>query len=378
MRSLVRLMTNVWAVSIEWRIYPHQVATLLLGKSILVGTLDAKALHPEVKGGPLDSQTCGRPVGARDNPPSLLESLANVVSLRVLHGNWSKGLRFGGIPQARERGLQNVARSKDHAPLNEILKFANVARPRVRRQFRHRFRGNLVDLSTHPAGIDLHKVFHQRPNVFTARPQRRKRDRKNIQTIVEIAAKFVSFHHFNQISMGRSYEANVHLVSPAAPQALELLLLQNTQQFWLQWQRNVAHLVEEQRPFVSQFKTANLLRNSARESAFLVTKQLAFQQIERNGGAIQLYERATAPGAEIVNRPCYQLLAGACLSLDKNGGIRRCDALDLFEYRFQSRTITYDLLESAGISILAGGSKSCNSCHERPPCGIRCPLLPAV
>src|SRR6266436_9900917 len=77
-------------------------------------------------------------------------SLANVVSLRVLHGNWSKGLRFVGIPQARERGLQDVARSKDHAPLNEILKFANVARPRVRRQFRHRFRGNLVDLSTHP------------------------------------------------------------------------------------------------------------------------------------------------------------------------------------------------------------------------------------
>src|SRR5882762_862659 len=272
MRSLVRLMTNVWAVSIEWRIYPHKIATLLGKKWILVGTRDAKLLHPEVKGRPLDSQTCGGPVGTGDNPPSLLESLANVVSLRVLHGNWSKGLRFGGIPQARERGLQDVARSKDHAPLNEILKFANVARPRVRRQFRHRFRGNPVDLSTHPAGIDLHKVFHQRRNVFTARPQRRQRDRKYIQTIVEIAAKFVSLHHFYQISMGRSYEANVYLVSPAAPQALEFLLLQDTQQFGLQRQRNVSHLVQEQRPFVSQFETSNLLRDSARKSTFFVAK----------------------------------------------------------------------------------------------------------
>src|SRR6267154_1484878 len=95
-------MTNVWAVSIEWRIYPHKIATLLRKKWILVGTRDAKLLHPEVKGGPLDSQTCGGPVGTGDNPPSLLESLANVVSLRFLHGNWSKGLRFGGIPQVRE------------------------------------------------------------------------------------------------------------------------------------------------------------------------------------------------------------------------------------------------------------------------------------
>ena len=279
-------MTNVWAVSIEWKIYPHKIATLLRKKWILVGTRDAKLLHPEVKGGPLDSQTCGGPVGTGDNPPSLLESLANVVSLRILHGNWSKGLRFGGIPQARERGLQDVARSKDHAPLNEILKFANVARPRVRRQFRHRFRGYLVDLSTHSVGIDLHKVFHQRRNVFTARPQRRQRDRKYIQTIVEIATKFVALHHFNQISMGRSYEANVYLVSPAAAQSFEFLLLQDAQQFGLQRQRNVPHLVEKQRSFVSQFKTANLLRNSAGESAFLMTKQFAFQQIERNGGAI--------------------------------------------------------------------------------------------
>src|SRR5260370_32260615 len=95
--------------------------------------------------------------------------------------------------------------------------------------------------------------------------------------------------------------------------------------------------------------------------------KLDFQQIERNGGAIQFNEWASAPRAEIVNRACDQFLASACFSLDKNGGIRRGDALDLFEYRFQSRTATYDLLESARISILVGGSESCNSCHERPP-----------
>src|SRR3981081_1381277 len=101
---------------IVWRVDPRIMATLLRGKEILAGTGDAQLLHPEVKRRPLDSQTCGRPVRAGDHPPGLIESLANVVSLRLLQGNCPKGVRFGGILQARERGVQGVARSKDYAP----------------------------------------------------------------------------------------------------------------------------------------------------------------------------------------------------------------------------------------------------------------------
>src|SRR6266403_467515 len=247
-------------------------ANLLRRKPILVGTRDAKLLHPEVKRGPLDSYTCGRAVGTGDNPPGLLERLLNVVSLRVLHGNWSKGFHFGGALQACERGFQDIARSEDYAAFDEILQLANVPGPRVQGKFRHRFRGNAVDLLTHPAGINLDKVFHERRNIFTARPQRRQRDWKYIQTIVEVAAKFVSLHHFNQISVGRSYEAHIYLVSPTAAQALEFLLLQDPQQFGLQRQWNVSDLVQEQRSFVSQFESANLLRNGPRKSTFLVAK----------------------------------------------------------------------------------------------------------
>jgi hypothetical protein len=63
----------------------------------------------------------------------------------------------------------------------------------------------------------------QSRNVFPALPQRWQWDRKNIQTVIEIAAKFVALHHVNQISVGRSYKPNVHLVSPSAAQALEFL-----------------------------------------------------------------------------------------------------------------------------------------------------------
>jgi hypothetical protein len=44
-------------------------------------------------------------------------------------------------------------------------------------------------------------------------------------------------------------------------------------------------------------------------------------------------ERTPASRAEVVNCARDQLLAGACLSLDKNGGIRRRHAFDLFNHR---------------------------------------------
>src|SRR3981189_951400 len=104
---------------LDWRIRPRIMATLLRGKEILAGAGDAQLLHAEVKRRPLDSQACGRPVRGGDNPPGLIENLANVVSLRVLQGNCPKGLRSGGPLQTSKRGAQDAAGSKDYAPLDE-------------------------------------------------------------------------------------------------------------------------------------------------------------------------------------------------------------------------------------------------------------------
>jgi len=40
-------------------------------------------------------------MGAADHPASVLESLADVVSLGVLEGNCSQGFRFGGNASSR-------------------------------------------------------------------------------------------------------------------------------------------------------------------------------------------------------------------------------------------------------------------------------------
>jgi hypothetical protein len=54
-----------------------------------------------------------------------------------------------------------------------------------------------------------------------------------------------------------------------------------------------------------------------------------------------------------MNRTRDQLFSRARLALHEDGGIRRRDALDLFEYRFQGLAAADDLLEPAliGLSI---------------------------
>ena len=260
--------------------------------------------------------------------------------------------------------MQDIARSEDNAPLNEILQLTNVPRPEIGDEGRHRFRRDVCDFLTHPAGINLDKMFDQRRDVFPALPQRWQRDRKHIETVVEVTAKFVPLHHLNQIPVCRRDEPNVYLVSASAAQTFELLFLQDTQQFRLQRRRNIPHFVQEERAFVGQLETANLLRYGSGERAALVAKELAFQQIEGNSSAIQFNKRASAPHAQIVDRARNQFLARACLSLDENGGIGRGDAFDLLEHRFQSRTVTYDLLESARITVLIDGPQCCDSPHE--------------
>jgi hypothetical protein len=61
----------------------------------------AEFLHAEVEGRPFHSQTCRSSVGTGDNPPGMLESLANVLSLRVFQRNCPQGLRFRNTLQAR-------------------------------------------------------------------------------------------------------------------------------------------------------------------------------------------------------------------------------------------------------------------------------------
>ena len=111
-------------------------------------------------------------------------------------------------------------------------------------------------------------------------------------------------------------------------QRLNCSLLQHAQQLGLRRQRHLGHLVQQQRPAVRGAETAVAPADRAGEGATLVTEQLRFQQRVRKGGAVDGHERLPAPWPPLVQRPRDQLLAGAALAADQDGGVAGGDGVD--------------------------------------------------
>ncbi len=79
----------------------------------------------------------------------------------------------------------------------------------------------------------LDVVQDERRNILASLPERTATRSENVETIVKITAELIVIHHFRQISVRCRDQPDVHFVSPATAQSLELLFLQNSQQFRL-------------------------------------------------------------------------------------------------------------------------------------------------
>src|SRR2546428_2484056 len=80
----------------------------------------------------------------------------------------------------------------------------------------------------------------------------------------------------------------------------------------------VADLVEEDGAVVGRLELADLELVSALKGTSLVPEQLALQELPRHGRAVDLDEWPRPSGGEMVDRPCDELLTGACLARHKN------------------------------------------------------------
>src|SRR5258708_39084498 len=105
--------------------------------------------------------------------------------------------------------------------------------------------------------------------------------------------------------------------------ALELTLLQHTQELGLQFERDLAYFIEKYRSSIGQFEAADALCDRASEGAFLVAKEFTFQQTRGNSSAIELHEGIVMTRAEIMDGSRNQLFAGSGFAVDEDGRISR-------------------------------------------------------
>ena len=86
-------------------------------------------------------------------------------------------------------------------------------------------------------------------------------NRKHVQPVVKIGAEFPLLHHLSQVLIGRRDDPHVDLKGVAAAQALELLFLKGAEKFRLQFQREIADLIQKQSAAVRGLKAPDGLQS---------------------------------------------------------------------------------------------------------------------
>src|SRR5206468_13000385 len=102
---------------------------------------------------------------------------------------------------------------------------------------------------------------------------------------------------------------HVHLHRTRPPPPVALPLLQHPQQLRLHLQRELPHLVQEDRAPVRLLEPPRLPLQRPRERASLVPEQLALHQTRRQRRAVHHHQRTRPPRTDRVQPPRDQLLA---------------------------------------------------------------------
>src|SRR5262249_39796593 len=157
--------------------------------------------------------------------------------------------------------------------------------------------------------------------------KRRQMNRKDIQAVEKIGAKFLLVNHGLEVAVGGRDQAGISAQRARASEPLELLILQDAQQLRLEIKRDLANLVQKYGAVIGQLKPSDALCDGASEGPFLVTKKLAFEQAGWNRGATQFDERAVLPAAVSVYGAGDQLLACSRFAGDQHRGISPGDGL---------------------------------------------------
>jgi hypothetical protein len=135
--------------------------------------------------------------------------------------------------------------------------------------------------------------------------------------MIEVRPKTSLRHAHTQIRLRRSHELDVELATLHGAQAAHALLLNNTEEFGLEEQRQGVDLVQEQGALHRALHQTGLGTSGIREGAGLEAEQFHLQQRLWDGGTVDLNEGTVSPRTAVVDDAGNQPLARAGLPLQQ-------------------------------------------------------------
>ena len=207
------------------------------------------------------------------------------------HGGGHAGADMAAIGQADGfRGYFRTLRQQ-HGAVNGVFQFAHIAAPGVAQQQPLGDRGDGAIRHAIGFGIFAGEMMRQSANVLGPFAQGRNAQIDDIQAIQKVFAEGAVLDRFGQVPVGGGDDADIHLDRLGAADPVDFAFLNGAQQLGLQARIHFADFVQQQGAAIGFFKLANAPGNGAGKGAFLMAEQFGFQQIFRDGGAIDRNER---------------------------------------------------------------------------------------
>ena len=171
-------------------------------------------------------------------------------------------------------------------------------------------------------------MLHQQGHVVSALREGWHVDWNHGQPVVQVFAKLPLGDGFLQVFVGGRKDPHVDRNVLVAAHPCDFVLLERPQHLGLRTCAHVPHLVQEQRPSIGLLKFALSHGHGASERTLFVAKQLALDQLRRDGRAIDFHERPLCPFALVVQLPCDELLAGTVATRDEHPGVGGSDGFN--------------------------------------------------
>ena len=133
-------------------------------------------------------------------------------------------------------------------------------------------------------------------DVVAALPQGRQVEVDHVEAVVEVLAEAPGADLLLEDPIGRGDDPDVDLLGLAVADAKDDALLERAQQLDLEVQRELADLVEEERPPVRRLELARTRGDRPGERAAHVPEELALDEVLRDRAAVDDDERARQRG----------------------------------------------------------------------------------
>src|SRR5581483_8931357 len=171
--------------------------------------------------------------------------------------------------------VDRILAAQRDGTLDTVFQLADVTRPLILHKILH---GGLSDLDVLPGNKLVQKPVDQSGNIGLALPQRRKVQGHNIQTEIEVFAECPFFVCSFKISIGGRDNSYVDFYPSVAADGSNPSLLENSEEFRLHFQRQLADLVEKDGASVRTLEEPFLIARRSCKRAFLISEQFTFDQ----------------------------------------------------------------------------------------------------